>query len=583
MLKKLRLGFRHWFILGLCLTLLSACATSIINPKVDSFETANKVLRQQILPKISIETALISDQIAQGYTTDNIQEQLPELNRFPLYAARPSNNPNVVYIELFSSSEKANVKKQNERWLVEVAKAFNQKRQTTSSGKVIQVGVRKIPSGTAARMLAARKVEPAGYSPSNDLWVAILESQGLKPKYVARRLVPNTAGIVIRGELYRDLASAGEVTFERLLDAIASGKLTIGYPNPYSSSTALNLLYTLFWRAAGHHQNRQPLTIADLKSPQVNSVFRDFQKQVLVTTTTTLDLQEIFIRDKEKLQAFPLEYQNYQQVKKIPGFETSVFVPFGIPHNNPLVGFEWNTPEQQQALRKFAQFASSTQMQQLAQKQGFITTDYLKGDRLPPIPAGEVLKSAQSYWKQQKDLGSKVYLMTVIDTSGSMEGKPLEAVKEGLRVATEQINPGNYVGLITFSDRPTKRVTLAPFNTMQQKRLLAAIDYLRADGQTAMYDAMMVGLAELMELKEINPDGRFYLLVLTDGQTNKGFEFKDVKDILAYSGIRFYPIAYGNVNQAELEEIAALRESTVKKGTPENVQSLLKSLFQTSL
>lgn len=583
MLKKLRLGFRHWFILGLCLTLLSACATSIINPKVDSFETANKVLRQQILPKISVETALISDQIAQGYTTDNIQEQLPDLNRFPLYAARPSNNPNVVYIELFSSSEKANVKKQNERWLVEVATAFNQKRQTTSSGKVIQVGVRKIPSGTAARLLTARKVKPAGYSPSNDLWVAILESEGLKPKYVASRLVPNTAGIVIRGELYRDLASAGEVTFERLLDAIASGKLTIGYPNPYSSSTALNLLYTLFWRAAGHHQNKQPLTIADLKSPQVNSVFRDFQKQVLITTTTTLDLQEIFIRDKEKLKAFPLEYQNYQQVKKIPGFETSVFVPFGIPHNNPLVGFEWNTPEQQQALRKFAQFASSTQMQQLAQKQGFINTDYLKGDRLPPIPAGEVLKSAQSYWKQQKDLGSKVYLMTVIDTSGSMEGKPLEAVKEGLRVATEQINPGNYVGLITFSDRPTKRVTLAPFNTMQQKRLLAAIDYLRADGQTAMYDAMMVGLAELMELKEINPDGRFYLLVLTDGQTNKGFEFNDVKDILAYSGIRFYPIAYGNVNQAELEEIAALRESTVKTGTPENVQSLLKSLFQTSL
>jgi Ca-activated chloride channel family protein len=34
---------------------------------------------------------------------------------------------------------------------------------------------------------------------------------------------------------------------------------------------------------------------------------------VLITTTTTLDLQEIFIRDPDKLQAFPLEYQNYSE------------------------------------------------------------------------------------------------------------------------------------------------------------------------------------------------------------------------------------------------------------------------------
>ena len=62
----------------------------------------------------------------------------------------------------------------------------------------------------------------------------------------------------------------------------------IGYPNPYSSSTALNLLYSIFWRGAGHQEDGQPLTIADLESPQVKSVFQGFQQQVLITTTTTL-------------------------------------------------------------------------------------------------------------------------------------------------------------------------------------------------------------------------------------------------------------------------------------------------------
>ncbi len=571
---------RFWLLIGLCLALLWGCIT---DRTVNSFDSAEQYLQEKLLPKISVATSLIPDEVALRYAIDGIQEPLPPIEQFPLYAAQPSNNPKVVYLEIFSSSEKANIKKQNERWLVEVAEAFNQQRKTIGSGEVIQVGVRKIPSGTAVRLLAAGTVQPAGYSPSNDLWVAMLSSQGIKPISIVPRLVPNVGGFVLQEQVYRELAVNGEVNFDKLLDAIASGKLSIGYPNPYSSSTALNLLYSIFWRGAGHQQDGQPLTIADLKSPEVKSVFQGFQQQVLITTTTTLDLQEIFIRDRDKLQAFPLEYQNYQQLKKVPGFEKTVFIPFGIPHNNPLVGFDWNTAKQQEALQRFAEFATSPAMQKLAQQQGFVETDYLTAAKLPPIPAGEVLTTAQSFWKRQKDVGRTVYLMTVIDTSGSMEGKPLAEVKEGLRVASQEINPGNYLGLISYSDRPTEMLALAPFDEMQHQRFLAAIDRLRADGGTAMYDAMMVALEKLLEQKKANPNGLFYLLVLTDGQTNQGFDFKQVRDVLQYTGVRVYPIAYGDVNQQELTAIAALRESTVKTGTPENVQELLKGLFQTNL
>ncbi len=571
---------RFWFVLGLCLALLWGC---VADRTVNSFESAEQYPQEKLLPNISVATSLIPDELALRYAIDGIQDPLPPIEQFPLYAAQPSNNPKVVDLEIFSSSEKANIKKQNERWLVEVAETFNKQRKTISSGEVIQVGVRKIPSGTAVRLLTANKVQPAGYSPSNDLWVAMLSSKGIQPINIVPSLVPNVGGFVLQDRVYQELAANGEVNFDRLLDAIASGKLSVGYPNPYSSSTALNLLYSIFWRGAGHQQDGQPLTIADLESPQVKSVFQGFQQQVLITTTTTLDLQEIFIRDKDKLQAFPLEYQNYQQLKKVPGFEKTIFIPFGIPHNNPLVGFSWNTAKQQKALQEFAEFATSPAMKQLAQQQGFIETEYLTSPNLPPIPAGEVLTTAQSFWKLQKDAGRTVYLMAVIDTSGSMEGKALANVKEGLRVASQEINPGNYLGLISYSDQPREMLALAPFDEMQHKRFLAAIDNLRADGGTAMYDAMMVGLGKLMEQKKANPDGHFYLLVLTDGQTNEGLVFNQVQDVLKYSGVRIYPIAYGNVNQQELSAIAAIRESTVKTGTPENVQELLKDLFQTNL
>lgn len=55
-----------WFLAGLCLILL----LNYVPPElraVDSFQTADSFLREQILPKIEVETASIPDEIAVGY------------------------------------------------------------------------------------------------------------------------------------------------------------------------------------------------------------------------------------------------------------------------------------------------------------------------------------------------------------------------------------------------------------------------------------------------------------------------------------------------------------------------------------
>ncbi|MFG6098662.1 VWA domain-containing protein [Leptothoe sp. ISB3NOV94-8A] len=583
MLKKLFPNRTHRQLISLILGLMFTLGLGGIGgcqSPVTSLETAQATLTKQVLPKINVASNLVSDEVASRYTVDQIAEPLPDIENFPLYGAQPRADQ--LYLEIYSSSEKANIDRQNERWLVEVADAFNQRQEKSSSGKVIQVGIRQIASGTAARLIGAGAAQPTGYSPSNDLWVSMIQSQGIQVTPVAERLVANTAGWVVPSDVYQQLEGSGEVTFDSLLNAIAAGQISVAYPNPYKSSTALNLLYTLYWRAAGHQKDGGALTKAELQTPQVTSVFDQFQSQVLITTPTTLELQELFLRDQTKLQAFPLEYQNYQALKQVAGFESTEFIPFGIPHNNPLVGFDWNTPETAAALQKFAAFAQSPDMIKLANNQGFVDTDYLKAAH-PPIPNGETLLAAQSTWKSNKDSGRTVYLEMVIDTSGSMEGEPLQAVQAGLRIASQQINQGNQVGLVTFADQPVRRLELTPFDELQQKKLLAAIDQLQADGGTAMYDGVMVALADLMEKRANDPNGRFYLLLLSDGDVNEGHLFRDVQDIMAYSEVRFYPIAYGNVNEAELQAIASLRESTVKQGNPDNVQTLFKDLFQVNL
>ncbi|OYQ67321.1 hypothetical protein B9G53_01580 [Pseudanabaena sp. SR411] len=576
--KKLKTLRSLWFAIGLSLTLIVACGTI----KIDSFETASKAIQNDFLPKIKIEQALVSDSAAARYSTDSIKEPLPKIEDFPLYGAQPTNDTKQVYVEIFSSAEKANAQKQDERWLVDVAEAFNAKNLTTGSGQIIRVGIRNIASGLGERLIASKTFKPAGFSPSNDLWVEILKSDGIPTKQIAPVLQANGTGFAVRGDIYQELAKSGEVTFDRLLDAITTGKLSIGYPNPYSSSTALNLLYTILWKAAGHDRDKQPLTVQDLKVPQVSSVFDAFQKQVIVTSVTTLELKDIFVRDQQKMQAFPLDGVAFTALKKLPGFEQVAYIPFGLPHNAPLVGFDWNTPDQQEALQKFAEFATSEPMQKLA----FATPEvleYIKRKNLPATPSGEVLKTALTFWKQRKDGGRTVYMMMVIDTSGSMAGARIQAVKEGLRIATKEINAGNQVGLITFSDRVKNIVNLSPFDALQHKRLLAAIDALEADGNTALYDGAIAGLAPLMERRKIDPTGVFRLLLLTDGEVTSGLKFEEVKDLMRFSEVRIYPIAYGEVNQQELKAIAALRESTVQVGTPQNVQNLLKEIFQTNL
>ncbi|WP_427158883.1 VWA domain-containing protein [Aliinostoc sp. HNIBRCY26] len=569
------------FVIGLCVSLLSACTT--FTP-IDSFESADRYLQEQLLPKIQVDSQLVSDSSSYSVVIPPLVDSTPNPNNFPLYGAKPDKNSNTVYIEIYSSAEKANGERTDERWLVDVAEKFNQQRQTLPSGEVIQVGIRNIPSGLAAQILAAKKGQPAGYTPSTAMWLELLKSEGLSLKEIAPALVPNQAVFAVQPQAYKEIAEGGEVTFDRITDAILSGKIQVGYSNPYISSSALNFLHSLLWRAAGHSQDGKPLTIAELESPNVNSVFSIFQKQIALTTPTYLDLKQIWIREPEKFQAIVMAYQSYVKLKKQPGFEKLAYVPFGVPESSPLVGFDWNSASQTKALQQFATFATSAPMQQLAKEQGYENTQYLQNSKFPPIPSGEVLKAVQAFWKQRKDGGRTVYMELIVDTSGSMEeNNRLKAVQEALRFASKQINKGNQIGLITFSHRPVRRIALAPFNELEQKRLFAAIEQLQPDGGTGLYDGLAVGLADLMAKRKVDPNGRFYALLLTDGERTHGLELNQIQDVIKHSGVRVYPIAYGEVNQQELEAIAAIREGNVYQGTPERVQVLLKDLFQTSL
>ncbi|MBD1916662.1 MULTISPECIES: vWA domain-containing protein [Cyanophyceae] len=581
-----RLRFKLWLGVGLCLSGLWACSSlpPIPGRSIQSFESADRYLHQRLLPKVQVESQLVSDTSAYSAVIPPLADAVPDPNTYPLHGAQPTSNAEVVYIEIYSSAEKANGNRADERWLVDVAEAFNQRRQTLPSGQVIQVGVRNIPSGLGAQIIAAKKGKPAGYTPAHELWLELLKADGVAVTPIAPALVANQAIFALQPQVYETLFERGEVTFDRVVAAILAGEFEVGFCNPYIASPALNFLHTLLWRAAGHDQTGAPLQVEDLDNPAVNSVFAAFQQQIALTTPTYLDLKQIWRQDPDAFQAIIMSRQSFVNLKKEPEFAHLVEIPFGVPETSPLVAFDWTSPAEREALKAFAAFATAAPMQEQAIQQGHVQTDYLKQGNFPPLPSGEVLKAAQAFWKQRKDGGRTVYMELVVDTSGSMDqNNRLKAVQEALRFASQQINPGNQIGLVTFSDRAIRRIHLAPFNELEQKRLFTAINQLQPDGATALYDGLAVALAELMEMQKTDPDGQFCLLLLTDGDRTDGLKFNQIKEVIRQSGVRVYPIAYGEVNHRELAAIAAIRESAVYEGTPEKVQVLLRDLFQTNL
>jgi hypothetical protein len=189
-------------------TVLILCGSVFIFPilqpawrtPITSPEAALQRLESEILPAIEVQTAapITMDPTITTASALTAADRLPAVEAFPLYGgdALPQNPGNAVLrIEIVSSVEKADGRHPENRWLVDVAERFNQRRERIGGGPPIEVVVRAIPSGLGAQMLAAGKMRPAAYSPAGQSWLELLRHQGLTSTLISDKLVANTTRI----------------------------------------------------------------------------------------------------------------------------------------------------------------------------------------------------------------------------------------------------------------------------------------------------------------------------------------------------------------------------------------------------
>jgi len=497
--------------------------------------------------------------------TEDLAATLPEIDTFPLVVL-PRSGANQTVAEIFVSSEKSSAEPRTDSWMIEVAESFNDSGQTLSDGSTAQVAIRRIASGTAYQFIAAGKDLPAGYSPSNHLWIEMAKThRPMAP--VSEQLVPNVAGLVMKSETASELtAKYGQLDAATLIEAVIAGDVVMGYTNPFASSTGLNFLLTVLDAFAEGDESR--LVAAD-----VASVFEQFQQQVPFVALTTLQIRESVEKENGTLDAFVMEYQTYINSDSLrSGFE---FVPFGIPHDNPLYAVGDVSPSELETLELFAAHAGEPRSSDLATEFGFEPPPY---QSTVAIPSGEILIEAQQLWKEKKDGGRPVYAVFVTDTSGSMAGSRVVSVQTALESALGFISPETSIGLVEFSDVARKRLDIAEFDLNQQGQFAAAVVDMNPRGGTAMYDGIILGLSMLSDVKATDPDGKLLLFVLTDGETTSGLSFDDTAPVIAGLGIPVYTVGF-EANIDELARLSSLVEAASINANEDDVEFKMASLF----
>jgi len=491
---------------------------------------------------------------------DDLASELPDIETCEVTAESTTD----LYAEIYASPEKAG--QGTDGWLCEMAELFNSEGYKVN-GKPVSVQIRKVNSGQALDYISSDKAVPDGFAPSNMLWVDMLQARGVSTEVVSEKLAGNVAGILLSKDTHKALTEKyGSVDLKAITEATAAGEFSMGYTNPFASSAGLNFLMCTLER----YDSKDPL------SEKAVEGFQKFQQNVPFVALTTMQMREAAANGS--LDGFIMEYQSYQNDSSLS--REYKFTPFGYRHDNPLVSLQSASDEKREILKLFSDYCASEGAQKSAENYGFNGLNDYKCEY--PDVTGDVLLDAQKLYKENKDSAKPVICVFITDTSGSMEGESIQALKDSLVNSMKYINTDNRIGLVSYASSVTIDVPVAQFDLNQQALFKGAVENLSAQGGTATFDAICVGMDMIQQALEETPDAKPMLFVLSDGETNEGLMLDEVRDVISGLKIPVYTIGY-NANLDALKEISAVNEAASIDASTEDVVYQLKNLFNANM
>lgn len=535
------------------LLLFAGLGIALLTAACDEQATKGPLTREQAVQELNTIVAKVAPTVeevgqvsVQPGSVQDTAPKLPPVDSFKL-TVEPNSGAGYTVAEIFGSTEKAG--KGTDGWMVEAAQTFNARQYRLSDGTIAQIAVRPVASGTAYDLISWGAGKPDGFSPSNELWIEMAKARGVEFELITNRLVGNVAGVVMKEELAKRIETErGALGIAEIVDEVVQGKAVAGYTDPFASSTGLNFLVSVLQTFAKGDE-------AQMLSPDVTAAFEAFQKNIPFVAQTTMQMRDS-VQNDGSLDTFVMERQTFVNTESLrTGYR---FVPFGVRHNNPLYALAGTPANRKEALKAFANFAATPDVQKTAERFGFEPSDSTTDAFL--VPTGSTLIDAQKVWKQKKDAGKRIAAVFLADVSGSMDGDRIVKLKEALKDGAANINPKNTIGLVVFSSNVRTVLQPAPFTLLQKARFMTAVDELTISGGTNMYDGIAVSLQTIVGELAKDPTVKPVLFVLTDGENTGGHSYGDLEPIVRALNIPVHTIGF-EANIAELGRVSSLVEA----------------------
>lgn len=540
-------------VLVIIVLAIVGAVNSASSPKVDSDGNIMGKGIDELLKRVSVTDAE-PVKASVNMADTSLYDEMPEIDKYPL-AVKGTGQ---VDIEIFTSGEKAG--KNTDSWLIECAESFNNSGVTTSDGKSVSISVRSVSSGLAADYIISNKYLPDLYTPSNILFGEYAIDNGADMRLYTERLVGNTAGILVKkNSSYKDVKS--------VIDAVIAGQFNLGYTNPQTSATGLNLLIELLNNHGG------------VDSDDAQSAFSKFNDNIPFVAYTTQQMRDSATGGS--LDGMVTEYQAYINDKSLTSDYD--FIPFGIRHDNPLyiVAESSKSETQLEAIKLINDYLVGSEAQNLATKDGFNAENDYKSSY--ETYGSEIVRALKVY-KDKKDAGKDIIAVFVADCSGSMDGDAIIQLKESLTNGMQYINDNNYVGFVSYSSNVTRELPIAQFDLNQKSYFQGAINRLQANGGTSTYEALCVAVDMVQKAKVDHPDAKCMIFLLSDGNANGHYSLNDITYAVRESEIPVYTIAYTDAaDKEELGKLSNINEAATISADSDDIIYKIKSLFNAQL
>jgi len=485
---------------------------------------------------------------------------LPDISEYPFVV----NPATADFLTVYASLEKAGDGYVS--WLADMAAKFNDS-GVEVDGKPVSVGIRSIPSGLGAAFIASGKYKPDIFVPSNELWGDMLVGKGVKVRLIEKRLAGNVAGIVLFNKKNDELIQKHDVLNAKIIaDSVLAGELFLGYADPLYTSEGLNFIMAMLYAFDADN----PLSEASV------SQLRQFQDHIPYVSSEATQLKGSALSGT--LDGFVSDYQTYVNSPELQ--QSYLFTPIGVRHDQPVYEIGELSELKKQIAMEFVHFSKTQESQKAAADKGFNgLDDYAHGFANQD---GATVLQAQETWKKEKNGTRDLTAVFVADVSGSMDGSPLLKLKASLNRSAALIDLNTNIGLVTFSDEVSVALPIAKFDSAQKAYFSNAVRSMTAGGGTAMFDAVVVAQKMLIDAQSRNPNTKLMLFVLTDGESNRGYEFEDIENIVQGLRIPVYTIGY-NANIDVLQSLSDINEATTMNADTDDVIYKLQSLFNAQM